>query len=126
MKSSKQKGLLCIICLFLLSNSSVCFPQQKADWKYPVVHRFHIWGSLQTPDEKIKLYWGFTNGYFDQRGEQAIPLMDCLSSKIAPDQVIAMIDKYYKENPQRWDKPLGDGIFAALTVSDGPCAGLAP
>jgi len=52
--------------------------------------------------------------------------MECLEYKIAPDQVIAMIDIYYKENPQRWDKPLGDEIFAALTVSDGPCPGLAP
>jgi hypothetical protein len=96
MKFLRQVGLVCVICLLLLGNNSICFSQQKSDWKCPVVHRFHIWGTLDTPDEKIKLYWGFTNGYFDQRGEQSFPLMNCLSSKISPDQVVAMIDKYYK------------------------------
>jgi hypothetical protein len=50
---------------------------------------------------------------------------ECLES-VPVDQVIAMIDKYYKDNPQRWSKPLGDEIVTSLIVPDGPCAGNDP
>jgi len=121
-----RTGILFAISLVLVCNSPECFCQQKSGDYHAVLHQFKLWGVLASSNEKLSLYWGFTNGYFEHRGEKYFPLMECLEYKIAPDQVIAMIDIYYKENPQRWDKPLGDEIFAALTVSDGPCPGLAP
>ncbi len=37
-----------------------------------------------------------------------------------------MIDKYYKDNPQRWNTLLAIGIIDALTVKDGPCPDINP
>jgi hypothetical protein len=37
-----------------------------------------------------------------------------------------MIDKYYEENPEKWNIPIGDAILEALTVKGGPCEGMLP
>lgn len=41
-------------------------------------------------------------------------------------QAIAMVDKYFTANPEKWDLPMGNGIVLALTVKNGPCAGIDP
>jgi hypothetical protein len=51
-------------------------------------------------------------------------LLDCLLQPYHPgaDQAIAMIDKYYRDNPAKWDTPIGKAIIEALMVKDGPCS----
>ncbi|HEV2577121.1 MAG TPA: hypothetical protein VGU25_07915 [Acidobacteriaceae bacterium] len=53
-------------------------------------------------------------------------LADCITKNIPMKQAIAMIDKYYKDHPQRWSTLLAFGILEALTVKDGPCPELNP
>jgi hypothetical protein len=36
-----------------------------------------------------------------------------------------MIDKYYKENPEKWGDPIGFAIMDALTLNGGPCGAAA-
>ena len=45
---------------------------------------------------------------------------------IPTKQAVAMIDKYYKDNPQRWSTLLTVAIIEALTVKDGPCPDINP
>jgi hypothetical protein len=90
----------------------------KAD---PIRHKFEMWG--KTPKaEKIDLYFGWTNGFFQARGSRGEALATCLEI-MTYDQAIAMIDKRYKDHPELWSHPLGDQILAALTVDGAPCQG---
>ena len=78
-------------------------------------------------DAKIGLYFGFTNGFLVYRGPgKFTDLLNCISNHTTPTQALAMIDKYYKDNPQRWNVSFAQGVVEALTVKDGPCAGLNP
>jgi len=93
---------------------------------HPVVHQFALWGQMKNDLEKLDLYLGFTNGFFaGPRSQNFVSLLNCLE-KLSADQAIAMVDKYYKENPQRWSEPLAYGIAEGLTVPDGPCRNLNP
>jgi hypothetical protein len=91
----------------------------------PQVHKFELWGLPEMKGHKTALYWGWSNGYFPAKAASGVPLYNCLQG-MTTTQVLAMIDKYYNDNPERWSAPLSDGIVAALTVMDGPCARLAP
>jgi hypothetical protein len=91
----------------------------------PVAHKFRLWGDLHpklTQGEKMILYWGWTNGFFQGRGPQGLKFANCLET-IATDQAIAMIDKQYKDHPEKWSDFLGEQIIEALTVAGGPCEG---
>lgn len=96
-------------------------PLSKGD---PVLHKFELWGN-STKIEKLSLYWGWTNGFIPGKGQAAIEFADCLESMTA-DQAIAMIDKQYRDHPEKWSRPLGDQFLEALTVAGGPCAGKSP
>ena len=65
---------------------------------------------------------GWSNGFLQSRGPGANELMNCLNGMDA-EQAVAMIDKYYKEHPERWSRPFGEEIPEALTVAGGPCQG---
>jgi hypothetical protein len=39
------------------------------------------------------------------------------------NQAIAMIDKYYKDHPERWARDFGRELLNALTIVGGPCVG---
>jgi len=72
-------------------------------------------------------YNGFTNGFFaGPRSPAFLSLADCIDENVSYEQAIAMIDKYYKANPEKWNIPIGNGLIFALTVKDGPCAGKSP
>ena len=100
----------------------------------PRTHKFQIWGTLNTDVEKIDFLMGFTNGLLasgvtvlECNGNQQAhkPKLDCIlfSKDLQLEQAVAMIDKYYKENPEKWSEPVGFAIIDALTVNGGPCAG---
>jgi hypothetical protein len=87
----------------------------------PVLHKFQLWG-MSTKDQKLSLYWGWTNGFLQGRGAGAVDLANCLET-MTTDQAMAMVDKHYKDHPERWSRPLGAEILIAVTVDGGPCAG---
>jgi hypothetical protein len=85
----------------------------------PVFHKFQLWGIM---DETLKpwFYWGWSNGFLMHRGNGSSGLINCLS-KTGHEQAIAMINKYYKDHPERWDRFVADEILVALTVPGSPC-----
>ena len=90
----------------------------------PVVHQFKLW-AIGTQNDKLLLYWGWTNGFFQGRGQRGVALETCLEG-IAGDQVVAMIDKQYKDHPEKWSDPFGTQVIEALTIAGGPCEGKNP
>lgn len=44
-----------------------------------------------------------------------------LTGKLESAQGIVMIDKYYRENPEKWNTPIGLAMLDAVTISGGPC-----
>jgi len=90
-----------------------------------------LWGT-STKVEKLDLFWGFTNGLLvgaahPLRSDATLgrQLLACLNDDDAhpsTSQAIAMIDKYYEGNPEKWNIPLGQAMVEALMVKDGPCA----
>ena len=74
-------------------------------------HKFSLWG-LSSLDSKLDLYWGFTNGLVTGAmaagvSKQSVrtpgrKLLWCLAEGdgIEPSQAVAMIDTYYKNNPE--------------------------
>ncbi len=122
MRCSIVRGTILSALIALVCLSSFAHEQNE-----PIIHSFKAWGLLQDSLEKLDMYMGFTNGFFaGPRSPHFIALADCIEQHIPSDQAIAMIDKYYKENPQRWGMPLGQEIVAALIVKDGPCPGIDP
>ena len=91
----------------------------------PAVHKFELWGSEAAHADKLSLYWGWANGFFDGRGAAGLRLADCLE-KISYSQAVAVIDRRYKDHPESWSRPLGEQILRSLTESDGPCPGMNP
>ena len=97
----------------------------------PAFHRFELWGR-STAAEKLDFYWGFTNGLLvgatHPLRSDATPgrqLVACLSDDAArptTSQALAMIDKYFSENPEKWNTPIGGAMVEALMVKGGPCA----
>lgn len=99
----------------------------------PKLHQFKLWNTLSNVDKLIFLT-GFTNGLVAGAATKQCPAnkpeqaaLECIVVSKDPsyDQAIAMIDKYYKANPEKWNVPIGDAIVGALTVKGGPCAGAA-
>jgi hypothetical protein len=96
---------------------------------------FSAWGDLTTADpqhaatDRGWIYIGWTNGFFQSypSGELSryTELHGCLS-KMGLVQALAMIDKYYKDHPEKWDHALGEQMLEALTVAGGPCEGKNP
>jgi hypothetical protein len=120
-----MRRTLSFLAVFILCASTMldgAKPSQNGTIeKFPVGHQFSLWGALRLPSEKSALYFGFTNGLFlANRTESFRELAACLES-VSYDQATAMIDKYYSDNPQLWNKSLGSQIVNALTVKDGPC-----
>lgn len=83
----------------------------------PVVHKFQLWGTMN-PLEKLIFYQGWTNGFLVARGQSGVELATCLD-KITGDQAIAMIDKRYKDHPERWSRPITQQMLQALTAEGG-------
>ena|ERR1017187_6455042 len=113
-------------CAFVLFCSVSVFGDSE-----PFAHQFRMWGLFESKVEKLHFYWGFTNGLLVGAGgpmrSDETPgrkLLGCLLEPDHPgaDQAIAMIDKYYRDNPAKWDTPIGKAIIEALTVKDGPCS----
>ena len=108
----------------------------------PYIHKFQLWGKTPTDKvQKLMLYMGFTNGLYvglygggirsqdemrNRRTENpALAFMACIqdvSTRPSYEQAVAMIDKYYQNNPEKWDTPFFEGIMAAILVKDGPCS----
>jgi hypothetical protein len=108
---------LALITCVILVNASL-----RAEY---VFHNFVLWGQLKEV-EKIVFYTGRKNGFFQGRGTaRGLELAECLEN-ITTSQAIAMIDKTYKDHPEKWSHPIGEQVIAALTVNGGPCQGLDP
>ena len=110
------------------------------------VQNFEYWGILDKLGEgsdhnpyKLVFVMGFTNGLITGANSKicadataARPLLGCLfvderlHISLSTDQAIAMIDKYYRDHPERWSISIGDAILEALTVSGSPCARMVP
>lgn len=116
---------LIVLMVFLFAPSLTNQAQESSD--NTIFQQFSLWGSSPETD-RLYLYAGFTNGYFAAPAKETAKkrLSDCIIKNIPTKQAIAMIDKYYKDNPQRWSTLLAFGILEALTVKDGPCPGLNP
>lgn len=87
----------------------------------PVIQKFELWGTL-SKSEKLILYMGWTNGFLQGRGAGAGDLGNCLET-MTSDQAMAMVDKHYKDHPERWSRPFGGEILISVTVDGGPCGG---
>jgi hypothetical protein len=105
--------MLKLVLAFVLASGLV-----NAD---PVVHKFEIWGRI--PQEtKGFTYLGWTNGFFLAKDAHAFQFAQCLEG-MSPTQAVAMIDKYYKDHPEKWSDIFGTQILQALLVVGGPCEG---
>jgi hypothetical protein len=79
----------------------------------PILIDLGGWGAITTEDsqhaagDKAWLYLGWTNGFFQSYppGEfsRYKELHSCLS-KMSIEQAVAMIDKYYKDHPEKWGR----------------------
>jgi hypothetical protein len=67
------------------------------------------------PVDKFNFYLGFTNGYFALRGQKGLELAACLEN-MGSTQAIAMIDKRYKDHPEKWSSAIGMEVLTGLTV----------
>ena len=86
------------------------------------LHKFSLWGGSNAAS-KLDLYIGFTNGLVVGAGvplrndnTASRQLLVCLSNESTrpgTSQAIAMIDKYYRDNPEKWNIPLGQGLICA-------------
>jgi hypothetical protein len=99
----------------------------------PKLHKFQLWNTF-TSNQKLVFITGFTNGLLAGAGlkqctadKPSQALLKCIVTREGPsiDQAIAMVDKYYKENPEKWSVSIGDAMVEALAVKGGPCAGMA-
>lgn len=114
-----MKIWIVILCLFLHESKAA-----------PVFVKFEVWGRTDQPDVKGALYVGWING-FTLAGTAAfgtpkmMALSNCLED-LSWEQIIAVIDKYYKENPEKWHEPLSIQLLQALTTKGAPCAGKSP
>lgn len=119
--------LVSVICAALIAFAGSSLAQNTPQDGETVLHTFKVWSLLPSTTEKLDFYWGFTNGFFfGPRSPKFLSLMDCIEAHIKSDQAIAMIDKYYIDNPQRWGMPIWQEIVSALIVKDGPCPGKDP
>jgi hypothetical protein len=76
--------------------------QEQSDSGESLIHPFKVWSLLESSVEKLDMYMGFTSGFFaGPRPPKFIAFHNCIEKNIPSSQAIAMIDKYYKENPQR-------------------------
>lgn len=115
------RRILCIGIVFMFVGTAI--GQEKSEDKpyHPVMQFFGAWGTLDFK-EKTTMYLGFTNGFFLHRSPTAADLSQCITT-IPLEQAVAMIDKFYKNNPEKWTTwALGEGILRAITVEGGPCA----
>jgi hypothetical protein len=117
-----------ILLAFLFASNLIDRSQEPSTPQNTVFQTFAMWGSAPTEAERLFLYVGFTNGFFSapstDKGKTAFG--DCIMKNIPTKQAVAMIDKYYKDNPQRWSTLLTVAIIEALTVKDGPCPDINP
>lgn len=119
--------------LLLCAAFATCLNAFDDQNKTILVHPFTIWKAaskvnLDKADVGLYhtgIYVGWTNviGYVaysvqKQKGETI--QKHCLEN-VPIDQAIAMIDKYYDEHPEEWNKPLNEEIWKALTVKGSPC-----
>ena len=102
----------------------------------PIIHRFQLWGEAKmTESHRLTMYLGWVNGFLSSmafraesersdaskgrelRGKE---LCDCLEAQLTNKQAVAIIDKFYKDHPEKWSAPLGVEILEAL-MENGPC-----
>lgn len=111
----KKTLIYCVLCVSLL------VPVLAQDHKTWSIHKFELWGTMRDRVEKLIFLEGFTNGLFmGPRPPEFLSLANCIEG-VPPEQTIAMIDKYYRENPEKWNIPIGSAIVSAVTVKGGPC-----
>lgn len=106
---------------FLLIIWLLLVPIQRS-YAAHVLLPFTFWGK-SNPVDKLDMYIGWTNGFFQGRGQKGVELMNCIEDRITDEQAVAMIDKRYRDHPEFWSRPLGGEILSALTVKGGPCEG---
>ena len=118
-----------LLAVALIMAACVCLSAEDI----PRTHKFQLWGTFDNETEKVVFFTGFTNGLLTSgvtvlecNGNQPAkkPTYECVlfNKDLDLHQAIAMIDKYYKENPEKWNEPIGFAILDALTVKGGPCA----
>jgi len=89
-----------------------------------VIHRFQYWGTMNRLD-KLNFYVGWTNGFLAVRGQRGLELANCLET-LDSKQAVAMIDKRYKDHPERRSHPITLEMLEGLTAEGGPCEGKNP
>ena len=89
-----------------------------------LIQLFRYWGTMKQLD-KLNFYIGWTNGFFVARGQRGLELANCLEA-VDSEQALAMVDKRYKDHPEKWSNPITQQVLEALTVRGGPCEGKNP
>jgi hypothetical protein len=103
-----------------LAFALLCAAASPGAFSDPVTHKFEAWGKFSDAERLIFLY-GFTNGFVAWGPtDLAAPLGKCMGHMSGP-QAVAMIDKYYRDHPERWDVPIAVELVHALAVKGGPC-----
>ncbi len=90
-----------------------------------VVHSFSLWGATPTYEAKRVLLVGWSNGFLYGRKDSSMALTYCLNELPHP-QIIAMVDKYYKDHPEKWSLNFGEQMLNTVTIPGGSCAGKMP
>ena len=113
--------------LVLLFLCAVASAQEKSQ----NLHDFGLWGVYMKDASlgvalKATFIAGFTNGLFaggSVIGGSAAPenkFLACVRT-MSQEQIIALVDKYYINNPEDWHHSISWGIVSALTVKGSPC-----
>jgi len=120
---------ICVVLAFLLCCVGEALAQGSPSLSdTSKIQHFILWKTLDNP-QKLTFLSGFTNGLLTGLGVKSCsdksqePVVECVlaSKELTWDQAAAMVDKYFKDNPEKWNMPIGDAIFQALTVKSGPC-----
>jgi hypothetical protein len=88
----------------------------------PVTHRFSVWGVNADEAFKTGLYIGWLSGFFIEKAGRDAVFLSCLET-LPYSQAIAMVDKYYKDHPERWSRAFRSEMVSALAIDGGPCEG---
>src|SRR5436309_7345026 len=101
-----------IILTLIFFGSSTLFGQKDI----PKLYKFQLWGGLSDQATKLWFFMGFTNGLFkgstsplciDNTPSQSLISCVTIDKELEANQAVAMIDKYYKDHPEKWNMQIG-------------------
>lgn len=83
------------------------------------IYRFDFWKELNRSEKQI-FFAGWVNGFGMGREGVSETFMACVKG-VTWEQGAAMIDKRFKDKPEKWSSPLSVEIFNVFADEEGPC-----